>query len=104
MGFYDLPASIDHILNVTGEQQLIYIGHSLGTTVFYVMASALPEYNKKIKFQISLAPVTTITHTTSAYRVLVPRAKMFVVSWLWFYLKTVSLIIGGWFVIRTEGN
>ena len=79
MGFYDLPASIDHILEITGEKELIYIGHSLGTTAFFVMASTLPEYNKKIKFQISLAPVTAITHTTSAYRVLVPRAKMFIV-------------------------
>ncbi|XP_065225607.1 gastric triacylglycerol lipase-like [Planococcus citri] len=84
MGFYDLPAAIDHILEMTGEEQVIYIGHSLGTTVFYVMASTLPEYNKKIKFQISLAPVTAITHTTSAYRLLVPQAKMLINMLDWY--------------------
>lgn len=82
-GLYDLPASIDHILNVTGQDQIIYIGHSLGTSAFYAMASLLPEYNTKIKFQISLAPVASISHATSAYRLLVPRAKMMIdmVDW-----------------------
>lgn len=81
MGIYDAPAAIDHILETTGEQQLIYIGHSLGTTVFYTMASSLPEYNKKIKYHISLAPVTAISHTTSSFRLLVPYAQMIHVSW-----------------------
>lgn len=80
MGTYDLPAAIDHILEVTGQQQLVYIGHSLGTTVFYVMASTLPEYSNKIKFQISMAPVAAISHTTSAFRLLVPYANMIHVS------------------------
>ncbi|XP_065225596.1 lipase member J-like [Planococcus citri] len=75
MGIYDVPAAIDHILATTGEEQLVYIGHSLGTTVFYVMASTLPEYSKKIKFHISMAPVTAIPHTTSAFRLLVPYAQ-----------------------------
>lgn len=75
MGIYDLPAAIDHILETTGEEQLVYVGHSLGTTVFYTMSSVLPEYNKKIKFQISMAPVTAIPHATSMLRLLVPYSK-----------------------------
>ncbi|XP_065225606.1 gastric triacylglycerol lipase-like [Planococcus citri] len=71
MAFYDLPAAIDHILETTEEKQLIYIGFSMGTTVFYAMASTLPEYQKKIKFQISLAPVSAIPHTNSAARLLI---------------------------------
>lgn len=30
MGFYDIPAELDYILNVTGREKLVYIGHSMG--------------------------------------------------------------------------
>lgn len=65
MGIYDLPSSIDYILNNTGKEQLFYIGHSQGTTSFYIMASEKPEYNKKIKAQFSLAPVAYMNHIES---------------------------------------
>ncbi|CAH1639490.1 unnamed protein product [Spodoptera littoralis] len=48
IGMIDLPAMIDYILKTTGKDQLHYIGHSQGGTVFLVMASMLPEYNNKI--------------------------------------------------------
>ncbi|XP_071452980.1 lipase 3-like [Hetaerina americana] len=57
MGRYDLPAEIDYVLNQTGQKQLFYVGHSMGTTMFYVMGSLRPEYNSKILAQFSLAPV-----------------------------------------------
>jgi predicted alpha/beta hydrolase len=36
MGTYDIPASIGKILEVSGQQKLFYIGHSMGTTGFMV--------------------------------------------------------------------
>ncbi|CAG9839250.1 unnamed protein product [Diabrotica balteata] len=65
MGIYDLPAMIDYALNNTGKQNLYYIGHSQGNTAFYVMASEKPEYNKKVKLHISLAPVAYLKNTVS---------------------------------------
>lgn len=56
IGTYDLPASIDHILNHTSERQLYFIGLSQGSTIMYVMLSALPEYNEKIKAYLNMAP------------------------------------------------
>ncbi|XP_012526370.1 lipase 3 [Monomorium pharaonis] len=63
IGYYDLPATIDYILEKTGYSKLYYIGHSQGTTVFYVMASERPEYNAKIAGMISLAPAAFLSNT-----------------------------------------
>ncbi|KZC08171.1 Gastric triacylglycerol lipase, partial [Dufourea novaeangliae] len=57
LGVHDLPATIDYILDRTDRERLFYIGHSQGTTQFWVMMSQRPEYNKKITLMIGLAPV-----------------------------------------------
>lgn len=43
------------------ENDLIYVGHSMGTTSLFVMLSEMPEYNEKIKLFIALAPVAFMT-------------------------------------------
>ncbi|CAH0547935.1 unnamed protein product [Brassicogethes aeneus] len=63
IGKYDLPACIDYILESTGKPDLIYAGHSQGTTVFFVMASERPEYQSKIRLSMSLAPSVFLEHT-----------------------------------------
>lgn len=55
---YDMPATIDFILQKTGQTELIAIGHSVGTTMLYVLGAERPEYNDKIKLGISLAPIS----------------------------------------------
>jgi pimeloyl-ACP methyl ester carboxylesterase len=56
MGYYDMPATVDHILSTTG-QKMYYIGHSMGTTMLFVMTSTKPEYNEKLRLVTALAPV-----------------------------------------------
>ncbi|KAH9638484.1 hypothetical protein HF086_016809 [Spodoptera exigua] len=53
-GKYDLPAMIDHVLNVTGVEKIIYLGHSMGTTSFFTMMSMKPEYNDKLSFCVAM--------------------------------------------------
>ncbi|KAM3956520.1 lipase 1-like [Aphomia sociella] len=57
IGRYDLPATIDHILNKTNEKDLVYIGHSQGSTSYFVLCSELPEYNDKIRLMIAFSAV-----------------------------------------------
>jgi pimeloyl-ACP methyl ester carboxylesterase len=68
MGVYDLPAVVDYVLNATGEQKLHYIGHSMGTTMLYVLLSERPQYNSKIWAMFSLAPVAFLSHMTNPLR------------------------------------
>lgn len=57
IGIYDLPAAIDYILNVTKSKNVFHIGHSQGTTSFYVMCSERPNYNLKVKSHFGYSPV-----------------------------------------------
>ena len=65
MGLYDVPAMTGHILNETKTTKLAaYIGHSMGTTQFFVGSSLLPEFfTNKINLYVALAPVARMDHT-----------------------------------------
>ena len=65
MGTKDLPVVIDYIIQTTGFGQIYYAGHSMGTTMFYVLCSELPDYNSKIKTMFSLAPIAFMSHMKS---------------------------------------
>ncbi|XP_044254321.1 lipase 3-like [Tribolium madens] len=62
IGYFDIPAKIDYILDTTGQEKIFYVGHSQGTTVFFVMASERPEYNAKIRLMSALAPIAYMGH------------------------------------------
>ena len=76
MAEHDLPATIDHIANVTNQcGSILYVGHSMGTTMFFALMSARPEYNKKIRAMFALAPVASMTNVKSPIRLLAPWAN-----------------------------
>ncbi|KAL0273415.1 UNVERIFIED_CONTAM: hypothetical protein PYX00_006080 [Menopon gallinae] len=65
LGVYDLPAVIDYIIEVTGQPSLHYIGHSQGTTQFFVFGSLVPEYSSKIRSAHMLSPVAYMKRVQS---------------------------------------
>ena len=67
IGYYDLPAMIDYVLNVTKQDKLFYVGHSQGTTAFFVMTSEKPEYNDKIKLATLLAPIAYMSNMKNPF-------------------------------------
>jgi pimeloyl-ACP methyl ester carboxylesterase len=52
-------------LKTTGQKKLFYLGHSQGTTSFFVMATELPEYQNKIQAMFAMAPVAYCTRLKS---------------------------------------
>ena len=56
IGIHDVPETIDYVLANTNSSALHYIGHSQGTTTFFVMLSEKPEYNEKIISFHAMAP------------------------------------------------
>ncbi|XP_077607999.1 lysosomal acid lipase/cholesteryl ester hydrolase [Crocuta crocuta] len=65
MANYDLPASINFILNKTGQEQVYYVGHSQGTTIGFIAFSEIPELARKIKIFFALAPVASVKFAPS---------------------------------------
>lgn len=56
IGFYDLPAMIDFMLNETKASKAFYVGHSQGSTALMVLLSSKPKFNQKIIETHLLAP------------------------------------------------
>ncbi|XP_073934926.1 lipase member K isoform X2 [Castor canadensis] len=61
MAKYDLPATINLIIEKTGQERLYYVGHSQAFIAF----STNPELAKRIKIFFALAPVVTVKYTHS---------------------------------------
>lgn len=60
MALYDVPAHVHYVLGVTGAKDVIFIGHSQGTTQWF-LANALDEgLNEKFKAFVGIAPVVHV--------------------------------------------
>lgn len=62
IGYYDVPAMIDHVLAATNSSQIFYVGHSQGSTSLMVLLSMRPEYNAKIIEAHLMAPAVFMTN------------------------------------------
>ncbi|XP_014616133.1 PREDICTED: lipase 3-like [Polistes canadensis] len=71
MGIYDLPAMISYITNLK-KSNLTYIGHSMGTTAFYVMSTLRVDITSRVQMMFNLAPAIYFGHMKSPARFLAP--------------------------------
>lgn len=72
MGKYDIPASINYVLSVTGQSSLSYVGHSMGCAVFFIAMTYHPELNSKIDVMVALAPATANGNSQTSLRYQAP--------------------------------
>ncbi|XP_014470789.1 PREDICTED: lipase 3 [Dinoponera quadriceps] len=68
IGTIDLPNMIDYVLDYTGKKFLHYIGHSMGTTLLFVLLSTRPDYNAKIRLGICFAPVALFNELSPLFQ------------------------------------
>ncbi|XP_065074204.1 lipase 1-like [Ochlerotatus camptorhynchus] len=66
IGYYDVTALIDFVLDRTGAQRLHYIGFSQGAMTSFVALSSRPEYNEKIVQLHALSPAVYMYRSGSA--------------------------------------
>ena len=68
MAEYDLPAMLNYALNISGQSQLFYVGHSQGTLIGFTGFSSNPELASKVKMFFALAPVFTVGYVSEIIR------------------------------------
>lgn len=82
IALYDLPAIFARILAETGkDSKIIFVGHSLGTTLALMYAAEYPEEaQKSMKLFVMLSPAYTLKNMRSPYRNAVPFGDNIIVS------------------------
>ena len=60
LGVKDLAAMISNIVKISGRKKISFIGHSMGTTCFLILASYRPRLVQNIDLAILMAPVVRI--------------------------------------------
>ena len=71
-----MPANINYILNMTSHTKMTYVGHSMGTTMFFIAMTRHPELNDKIDTMIALAPVASMAHLASPVKAFAPHVRL----------------------------
>ncbi|CAB0036371.1 unnamed protein product [Trichogramma brassicae] len=66
MGIYDDAAYVSYITNMTGKK-LFYIGYSMGTSSFSIMASEKTDVAKNVAAMVGLAPAVYMNHIDSPF-------------------------------------
>ncbi|KAJ8929440.1 hypothetical protein NQ314_017889 [Rhamnusium bicolor] len=67
---------MDYILKITNKTDLFYIGHSQGATSYFAFASERPDYNRKVKLSINMAPSCLLSDTRSMVKLLGKHASL----------------------------
>ncbi|XP_063237892.1 lipase 3-like [Bacillus rossius redtenbacheri] len=61
-GLLDLAAMVDAVLAASGHERLHFVGHSMGTSMFFALASLRPRYGSKVRLAVHLAPAVFLGH------------------------------------------
>ncbi len=72
MAMYDVPKVTDTILTESNNKKIFYIGHSMGTTQYFIALSEIPNMNDKILAGFMLAPIAYLGHANSGIRLATP--------------------------------
>ncbi|XP_047474945.1 lipase 3-like [Penaeus chinensis] len=59
---FDIPSMLSYVRGMTGAPRVYYIGHSMGTTVFFAMMNYHPHINDWIRVMAAMAPVAYKDH------------------------------------------
>lgn len=71
MAVFDLPAMLKYIRSMK-DDDVRYIGHSLGTSLIYILASEKPEVLNDVKAVFNLAPVAFFHNIKGLMKLLIP--------------------------------
>lgn len=91
IALYDLPAIIETIEKATGTKgEILFVGHSLGSTVALMYATEYPEAAKEhIRFFLFMSPAYTLTNMISPMKGAGPIMN----KWLVRFARLYSIVV-----------
>ncbi|GAB1860472.1 Lipase [Camponotus japonicus] len=104
LGIYDLPAMITYITNMRSQPLHIYIGHSMGSTCFYIMATERPEIAQMVEMMISFASTVFLNHTTSPIQYLVYLKDYKIIMRYYFHEFLLSNFVRSFLIYGSDQN
>ncbi|XP_068205750.1 lipase lipl-4-like isoform X2 [Palaemon carinicauda] len=69
---YDIPAMLKYVRTTSGVNQVSYIGHSMGTTMFFAMMNIHPHINSWVRVMAAMAPVAYMHNKHAPIAILSP--------------------------------
>lgn len=94
IAMYDYPVIFDYILNQTKQENLYFLGHSIGSTMGFIFSSLRPDYNEKIKLHLALAPLVYVNHSiTLGHKIIFLPGFSLSVSIDQYYIKFIYIYI-----------
>ena len=86
MGKFDLPANLDYIISHSEFDKAFYVGHSQGTTQFFVAADVMENIGDKVAGFIGIGPVMYVGNLYSPFlRILMHTGILELLDWLKVY-------------------
>ncbi|XP_021482249.1 tear acid lipase-like protein [Meriones unguiculatus] len=67
---YNIPATIDFIINKTAQKHIYYVGYSEGTLLAFGAFATNPQLAQKIKINFALGPAATVKHMSGLLRLI----------------------------------
>lgn len=77
LGVMDISAMISSILRISGKPKLTFIGHSMGTTCFLILASSNPHIVAPVDLAVLMAPVVEPHNMSNLIWYLSPMHKFY---------------------------
>ena len=65
MAEYDTPAMLSHVMEVTGQDMLYYIGHSMGTITYCTACNYHPWIARATRLMVGYGGNTEVPHVKS---------------------------------------
>ncbi len=62
---YDLPAAVDRVLEITGESDLLWVGHSMGGMLLY---TAISHYPDKVRAGVAVSAPAQFLHPIKIHK------------------------------------
>lgn len=83
IGFYDVSAMLDFVLDHTKEKSTFYVGHSQGCSSLLALLSSQPDYNAKISQAHLLTPAIFMNNCSNPWMLMAAkRAELIMVKLL----------------------